>query len=243
MRIILIGYGKMGKTIDRLALAAGDEVVARIDSSSRRLLSTEIMQQADVAIEFTRPDQAVDNLRACIDAGLPVVTGTTGWYDRLKEVENHCSSKSGAVLYASNFSIGVHIFFEINQQLARIMNRQPQYEKLSVHETHHVHKVDAPSGTAITLAEEIIRNYDRINAYKGLPEGSAATDPGSLPVFYSRIDEVPGTHTTRWESAVDRIEVTHLAHNRDGFASGALTAARWLIGKKGTFTMTDLLRF
>ncbi|MFM9026918.1 MAG: 4-hydroxy-tetrahydrodipicolinate reductase [Bacteroidota bacterium] len=242
MKIALIGYGKMGKSIDRLAIASGDEIVLTVNSSNKDSYTDEELRKADVAIEFTRPDQAVDNLRRCISAGVPVVTGTTGWYDKLPVIKKECESGGGSVFYASNFSIGVHLFFEAARHIALLMSNHPQYANLSVHETHHIHKADAPSGTAIKLAEKLLSVNDHLKKWTGLPEGADRPTSDTLPVYYTRSDEVPGTHTAKWESVQDCIHLTHTAHNRDGFASGALTAARWLLERKaGVFTMEDLL--
>lgn len=244
MNIALLGYGKMGKAIESLAVAAGDTVVLKVDIGNASSWTDAELKKADVAIEFTRPDSAVDNILRCFAAGVPVVVGTTGWLSRLPEVKEELLSKSGTLLHASNFSIGVNLFFELNKKLARLMARHPEYGRVFVHETHHVHKLDAPSGTAISIAEQIVGNHTRFRDWTSIGfENRAATDNStdSLPVYHTRTDEVPGTHIVRYASEADEIEIRHLAHNREGFARGALSAARWLADKKGYFTMEDFL--
>jgi 4-hydroxy-tetrahydrodipicolinate reductase len=241
MKIALFGYGKMGKAIEQLALAAGDEIVLKIDSKNESVISADDLKKAEVIIEFSRPDRAVSNIEKSLKSGVPVVSGTTGWYENLPHITALCHQTGGAFFHASNFSIGVNIFFEINKKLAEIMAKHPSYA-VSMHETHHVHKVDAPSGTALTLATAIIKSSQLISDWKAYPDtAEKLQNNGVLPIYYSRKDEVPGTHQVSYTSTQDSIELTHTAFTREGFASGALTAAKWLVGKKGVFTMHDLL--
>lgn len=236
MKIALIGYGKMGRAIETLAPAYGHEVVLRIDSGIEWEGIRAQLSQVDAAIEFSRPEAAFRNVAACLESGVPVVCGTTGWNDRMEDARQLCLEKGGAFFYASNFSIGVHLFMETNRRLAQLMNRQPQYA-VRIEETHHVHKLDAPSGTAVTLAETIL---PELNAKTHWSRGESA-DPAALPVISHREGEAPGTHVVAYRSAIDSITLIHEAHSREGFASGALHAARWILGRKGCFGMGDLL--
>ncbi|MEL6924478.1 MAG: 4-hydroxy-tetrahydrodipicolinate reductase [Bacteroidota bacterium] len=238
MKIAILGYGKMGKTIEQLALDKGHEIVLRIDDKNVDQLTADNLRQADVAIEFTRPEAAVGNIGCCFDAGVPVVSGTTGWLDQMAVVKERCESKNGGLFYASNYSVGVNIFFAINRQLAKMMNEQPQYT-VDMEEIHHTQKLDAPSGTAITLAEGIM---DEIKG-KTSWVNEATTEAQAIPIISKRIDKVPGTHSIRYRSAVDDIEICHTAHSRLGFASGALLAAEWMVGRSGVYGMKDLLGF
>lgn len=236
LKIALIGYGKMGKAIEEIALQKGHEIVLKIDADNRNELTKENLQLADVAIEFTGPENAVDNLQQCFDIGIPVVCGSTGWLEKLPDIEKYCIEKNGTFLYASNFSIGVNIFFELNKRLAVLMSKQHVYD-VSIEEIHHTQKKDAPSGTAITLAEQVIRAMPRKTSWtKDLPLNSE-----QLYISSKRIDPAPGTHTVKYSSEVDDIEIIHTAHNRKGFAGGALLAAEFLHNKKGIFTMKDVL--
>ncbi len=233
MKIAIVGYGKMGRTIDEIATAQGHTVVARLEEKPTR----ENINGAEVAIEFTTPSSAYENVKACLEIGLPVVCGTTAWLDKLPEVEELCKKQNGAFIYASNYSLGVNLFFEINKRVAEIMQKYLEYS-IRMEEIHHTEKKDAPSGTAITLAEEIIPIYGFENwklSYK--------TDDNQLGIEAKRIQDVPGTHSVLYNSDVDEIEIKHIAHSRKGFASGAVLAAQWLIGKKGVFTMKDVLGF
>jgi 4-hydroxy-tetrahydrodipicolinate reductase len=242
MKLALFGYGKMGKTIERIAIDAGDQIVLRIDSKNSSSVTEAELKSADVVIEFSRPDTAVANMKRCLFAGMPVVSGTTGWYDQLPVLQEICQEVNGSLFYASNFSIGVNLFFEINKRLAEVMAHHPSYSP-SLFETHHIHKLDAPSGTAITLAEQIIQRTPTIKRWRSYPFGSLPiSDKDTLPIFHSREDEVPGTHMVSYHSAQDRLDITHTAFTREGFASGALTAAHWLKDKKGVFTMSDMLQ-
>ena len=237
MKVILIGYGKMGKAIEDVLLASGDEIIARVTQENRYTLSPDLLQQADVAIEFTTPDAAVENILSCLNAGLPVVSGSTGWYDHLESVSAHCKDKEGAVLYAPNFSIGVNLFFALTRQFASLMKNHPHYIP-SITEIHHTEKKDAPSGTAIRAAEVLLTE---LNTYSGWTL-NAPTDHHGIGIRAIREPHVPGTHQITFSSASDRIEISHEAFTRKGFAEGAVTAARFLIGKKGIFTMQDVLQ-
>ena len=245
MKIALIGYGKMGKTIEKLALIKGHEIVFRSDNKNATLSGPEALKNADVAIEFTQPDQAKDNILACFDAEIPVVSGTTGWQKQLDEVRAICKAKNAAFFYASNYSIGVNLFFSINEILGELMNSQPQYNEVLIHESHHLEKIDSPSGTAITLAEQLISKIERLKHwvnYKADENVNLGTESeGELPIFSTREDEVPGTHIVKYFSDADEIEIIHKALNRDGFAQGALAAAEFIKDKKGVFGMSDLL--
>lgn len=238
MKIAIIGYGKMGKTIERIALEKGHEIVLKIDVENRSDFTKENLQKAEVAIEFSRPESAFENIADCLRAGVPTVSGTTGWLDKLKEAKQICMETGGAFFYASNYSIGVNIFFALNEQLAKMMNDFPSY-KVQLEEIHHTQKLDAPSGTAITLAEGVLDNLTRKEKWINEPEHSS-TD---LSILSKRIEKVPGTHRVTYSSVVDTIEIKHTAHSREGFAAGAVMAAEWLVGKKGFFGMKDLLGF
>lgn len=226
----------MGQAIEAIAQGRGHEIIHRIDINSSHLLEKEHLQQADVAIEFTTPETAYANIIRCFDANVPVVCGTTGWLDKLPQVKSQCLEKHQAFLYASNFSIGVNIFFELNRRLAELMAPQSAYG-VSMEEIHHTQKKDAPSGTAITLAEQIL---EKVPGKKGWVN-EESTDPAQLAIISKRINPAPGTHTITYSSPIDDITITHTAHSREGFAAGAVTAAEWLKGKKGIFTMKDVL--
>lgn len=233
MKIALFGYGKMGKAIERIALGRGHQICARINVST----DTDPWEEADVIIDFSLPEVAFANIEKGLGAGIPVISGTTGWLDRYEEATRICKEKKGAFLYASNFSLGVNLFFALNEQLAQLMGARKEYEaKLT--ETHHIHKLDAPSGTAITLAEGVIK-HTAYGDYHLVGDTEKTED--SLPIESIREGEVPGTHQLIYQSAVDQIELTHTAHNRDGFALGAVIAAEWILGKTGVFTMKDVL--
>ncbi|WP_310554441.1 4-hydroxy-tetrahydrodipicolinate reductase [Flavobacterium sp.] len=230
MKIALLGYGKMGKVIERIALERGHEIVLRKSSTS----SYDGLTNADVAIDFSIPESAVCNITACFDTNIPVVCGTTGWLDQYDEMVSLCKSKNGSFIYGSNFSLGVNIFFELNAYLAKMMSKIDQY-KVSMEEIHHTQKLDSPSGTAISLAKGIIENSNYINWTLENPE------PNEIRIDAKRINNVPGTHSIFYDSEVDQIEIKHTAHNREGFALGAVIAAEWLQNKKGVFTMKDVL--
>ncbi len=235
MNIALIGYGKMGKAIETIAKERGHRIALIIDQHNLQYLTKENLQKIDVAIEFTGPHSAVSNLSNCINAGTPVVCGSTGWLQQWDEIKNLCQQQQGALIYASNFSVGVNLFFELNKQLAVLMNNHPAY-KISVEETHHTEKKDAPSGTAISLAEQILQQISR---KKNWTMASPADD--EILISSKRIDPAPGTHTIKYSSAIDDIEITHTAHNRIGFATGAVLAAEFLLNKTGLFSMKDVL--
>lgn len=236
MNIVLAGYGKMGKAIEQVALKRGHSIVARISSSNKEDLNNIAAFGADVVIEFTNPESAPENVIACLAAGLPVVCGSTGWNSRLPEAKEKCLSSNAALLWASNFSIGVNIFFEINRQLAALMSEWPEYN-IVVEETHHTGKKDAPSGTAITIAEQILDNLKHKHHWvKG-----SSIQADELGIIAHRIEDVPGTHTITYASEIDEIEIKHTALSRNGFALGAVLAAEFIHSKKGVFTMQDVL--
>lgn len=238
MNIALIGYGKMGKVIEQIALQRGHNIVEKINKESTTQLQSLLKDSdCDVAIEFSIPESAVTNIKSCVDLNIPVVVGTTGWYKSYDDVVDYVNRNKGGLLAATNFSVGVNIFLEINARLAALMSNQDQYST-SVEETHHIHKLDAPSGTAITIAEGIIANSNYSDWY--LSDGE--TKKG-LPITAQRIDEVPGTHIVRYESTVDSIEIKHEAYNRNGFALGAVIAAEFMYkNKQGIFSMQDVLK-
>ncbi|MXV17003.1 4-hydroxy-tetrahydrodipicolinate reductase [Hufsiella ginkgonis] len=245
MNIVLLGYGKMGRIIEQFAVDRGHQVILKIDAFNQDQLTRENLAKADVAIEFSTPDSVLPNIDACFNAGLPVVVGTTGWYGRLQEVKNNCGRSNSALLYASNFSVGVNILFFVNKVLAKLMNRYGQYD-VQVEEIHHTQKLDAPSGTAITLAEGIVDELERktewINEVAGTQSDMVST-PNQLLIESHRLEDVPGTHTIIYSSEVDDIELKHTAHSRAGFALGAVLAAEWLAGKKGFYSVKDMFDF
>ena len=236
MKIALIGYGGMGKVIEEKAIARGHEIVLRVTKDSDPSWK-DALKNADVAIEFTQPEAAVQNIYTCFEQNIPVIIGTTGWFNHLHEVSDSCIDMNQALFYASNFSIGVNIFFQLNRQLARLMATHSSYQ-INMEELHHTRKKDAPSGTAITLAEGIIAEHPSYKAWRKSEEPIA---PKSFPIHSIRQDDIPGTHSIEYRSEIDSINITHTAFNRDGFALGAVVAAEFLYGKKGVFTMSDLL--
>lgn len=238
MKIAIIGYGKMGKIIEQLANDKGHEIVLKINRSNLNEFTNENLAKADVAIEFSNPESAFENIKKCLLARVPVVSGTTGWLHKLEKAKEICHENECAFLYASNFSVGVNIFFALNKQLAKMMNAQTSYN-VAMEEIHHTEKLDAPSGTGITLAEGIIDSLHRKTKWVNNPQNA----PEELSIISKRIDKVPGTHSIEYTSAIDSIEIKHTAHSREGFASGAIQAAEWIIGKKGYFEMKDLLGF
>lgn len=231
MKIALLGYGRMGQTIERLALGRGHEIVLKVDENT----TTYDIKEADIAIDFSVPSVAFDNITNCFKNGVPVVSGTTGWLDKYDEALEICDQNNGAFIYASNFSLGVNVFFELNEYLAKMMANLKDY-KVSMEEIHHTKKLDAPSGTAITLAEGVIKNTD----YKNWAL-DVTNSPDELPIVAKRIPDVPGTHEVKYESNIDTIDIKHTAHSREGFALGAVVAAEWLHGRKGVFSMRDVL--
>ena len=238
MNIALIGYGKMGKAIEDIALKRGHTITCKISSSNLQEFNPRVLQWADVAIEFSTPESAFNNISQCIIAGLPVISGTTGWLNRKEEIDQLCQNHNGAFLYASNFSIGVNIFFEINKILAHIMDKYEVYD-VSILESHHAAKLDKPSGTAITLAKDIIESIDRKKVWTITEPASSNTR--DIFIESLRTGEVPGTHIVKYRSDIDDIEIKHEAHSRMGFAKGAIVAAEWLKDKKGVFSMKDVL--
>ena len=238
MKIALLGYGKMGHAIEEIAVQRGHEIVLKINDLNLEDLTKENIQKAEVAIEFTNPDSAVQNILFCLNEKVAVVCGTTGWLKNLKTVEDKCKEVNGSFLYASNFSVGVNIFFELNKKLATLLKPHPSYN-VSIEEIHHTQKKDAPSGTAITLAEEIIE----VSGKKTQWINSESGHENELSIISKRMDEVAGTHSVKYTSAIDDIEIIHTAHNRKGFAEGAVLAAEFISDKKGIFSMKDVLNF
>ena len=236
MNIALIGYGKMGKAIEVIAVERGHTVGLKLDISNLDQFTAANLQQCDVAIEFTGPETAAENITRCVDAGVPIVCGSTGWLHQLETVTHHCKEVDGALLYASNFSIGVNLFFELNQHLARLMNNYPAYD-VSIEEIHHTQKKDAPSGMAISIADQILE----INSQKKKWVNQLAATPEELSIISKRIDPAAGTHSVKYSSLVDDIEIIHTAHNRQGFATGAVLAAEFIQHKKGIYGMKDVL--
>jgi 4-hydroxy-tetrahydrodipicolinate reductase len=237
MKIAIIGYGRMGKMIETIAQKRGHQIIFRFDVDNRDEFTIENLKKADVAIEFTTPESAYENVKKCMDADLPVVSGTTGWLDKMEELRVRAIKENKAFFYSSNFSIGVNIVFYLNRRLAQIMNQFDEYTP-SITEVHHIHKKDAPSGTAITLAQGIIENLDRVSSW-------TMDDPkdDQIKITAIREDEIPGIHTITYDSDFDTIQIKHTAKGREGFATGAVMAAEFLVGKKGFFTMEDLLQF
>lgn len=245
MKIALIGYGKMGKAIEEIAIEKNKkagriiyDIVYRFDIDNQDLFTIENLKKVDVAIEFTSPHTAIPNILKCFEANVPIVVGSTGWTERLSEIKELAINTDKTILFSPNYSIGVNIFFETNRQLAKIMNKYPEYE-IEVEEIHHTEKKDAPSGTGLFAALDILNAVERKNKWINEPTKSA----NELPIISLRIENIPGTHTVTYKSAIDDIELKHTAHNRTGFASGALLAATWLKGKKGAFSMDDVLGF
>ena len=244
MKFALIGYGKMGKVIEDVILSANanklvkDEIVLKIGADNLQDLTIENLQKADVAIEFTQPDAAIANIQLCFDAGIPVVVGTTAWLDQLPSVKATCAEKDGALFYAPNFSIGVNIFFHLNKILAGLMKKFPEYG-VEMEEIHHIEKKDAPSGTAITLAEGLMSQNSAFTKWVNEP----TDDENIIEIVSKRIENVAGTHTVSYNSPIDAIEIKHTAHSREGFAQGAVMAAEWTAKNRGVFGMNDLLKF
>lgn len=238
MKIGLIGYGKMGKAIEAIALERGHTIAFRVNSENP--IDSVDLREAEVAIEFSQPVLAFSHIEACMKAGLPVVVGTTAWQEQLPQVEALVSQHNGALLHASNFSIGVNIFFQVNEKLAQLMSRQPDYTA-SIEEIHHVQKLDAPSGTAVVLADGILEHHSGYQSWTCGMNEYPATAEQQIGVKAVRLPEVPGTHTVTYSSEIDTISITHEAHSRKGFALGAVIAAEFLVDKKGIFTMRDVL--
>jgi 4-hydroxy-tetrahydrodipicolinate reductase len=247
MKIALLGYGKMGKMIESIAIDRGHEIVLIIDQNNADELTTEQLKKADVAIEFSTPDAVLNNISACINANTPIIVGTTGWYGHLQEVKNNCLEADAAVMYGSNFSVGVNIFFQISQQAAKMMNKFADQYDVALEEIHHIHKLDSPSGTAITIAEDIIQEFETKKEWVDVNPTEAIDvtllKPEHLIITSYREGEVPGTHSVIYDSDVDRIELKHEAHGRQGFALGAVIAAEWLANKKGFYSVKDMYDF
>lgn len=235
MNIALIGYGKMGHIIEEVAIQRGHQIVLKISSSNTADLTLASIRKADVAIEFTRPEAAKENVLLCLNAGVPVVSGTTGWGEGLDEAKAAAKANNTALLHTTNFSIGVNIFFEVNKLLANLMNKQCDYDA-TIEEIHHTQKKDAPSGTAITLTEQVLERISRKSGWE-----LNTQDGNKLNIIAKREDDVPGTHIVKYSSDIDDIEIKHVAHNRLGFAQGAIAAAEYIAGRSGIFSMTDVL--
>ena len=237
LNIGLIGYGKMGKTIEKLAINKNHEIILRISSKDALQLSIPNLKALDVAIEFSKPESAIENLRILANNKIPTISGTTGWLHAYDEIKNQFEENHTPFLYASNFSIGVNVLFEINQKLAKLMNRFPEYD-VELMESHHIEKKDAPSGTAITISEQIINNIERKNTW----ENSKTTDPTVLDIESIREADVKGYHEINYKSTIDKISLSHEAYSREGFAMGALISAEWIVGKKGIFQFSDVMK-
>lgn len=240
MKIGLIGYGKMGKTIERIALERGHTI--SFVANSAQPLSTIDTENTDVAIEFTQPNLAVEHITQCMLKKLPVVVGTTAWQNELEKVKSAVELHNGSLLYASNFSVGVNIFFQINERLAQLMSKQPAY-RVAIEEIHHTQKLDAPSGTAVSIADGIISMNDNYQTWKSEIGKPPLTEQNELPITAFREPDVPGTHKVTYTSPIDTLTLSHIAHSRDGFALGAVIAAEFLYEKKGIYTMRDVLSF
>ncbi len=236
MKIALLGYGKMGREIEKTATERKHKIVLTIDINNQDDFTADNLKKADVAIDFSTPESAYQNIMKCFDADIPIVCGTTGWLDKFDEVVDYCEKKRKSFFYASNYSIGVNILFDINKRLARLMNPYDDYE-VSIEEIHHIHKLDAPSGTAITLANDIINELDRKNQWSLGEKGSIE----SIPITAIREDEIPGTHAVTYNSSIDSIEIKHTAKSRKGLALGAVMAAEYLHDKRGFYTMDHLM--
>jgi 4-hydroxy-tetrahydrodipicolinate reductase len=247
MKIALLGYGKMGKIIEKIAISRKHEIVLTIDHDTLDELTVENLQKADVVIDFTMPASVLGNIEQCFNAGVPIVVGTTGWYDQIPQIKQLCEQSNNTLLYGSNFSVGVNIFFHVNRLLAKVMNNYPYYD-VQVEEIHHTQKLDSPSGTAITIAEGILDNLETKSEWVNVLTTDDKHDDDTvsnnqLLIESLRIDSVPGTHTVIYDSEVDTIEFKHTAHNRNGFALGAVLAAEWVIGKKGFYSVDAMFDF
>lgn len=240
MKIAIVGYGRMGHLIKDIAVKRGNEIVCVIDADNTGDFNSPAFKSADVAIEFSTPGTAVSNILACFAAGVPVVSGTTGWNRELPDIKDICDKGKGTLLWSSNFSIGVNVFMAVNRYLAKLMNRFSEYSPLLT-EIHHIHKLDHPSGTAVTLAEDLVGQVNRLDGWAEPEEGKVIA-AGILEVDHERRGEVPGTHIVTWDSPVDKITISHEAKSREGFALGAVLAAEWLKGRKGFFTLNDFLQ-
>ncbi len=237
MKIALIGYGRMGKEIEKIAVSRGHEIALKIDITNQEDLTVKNLQKCDVAIEFTIPNSAINNYKLCFEAGVPVVSGTTGWLDKKDEVYQKCTDSNGTFFYGSNFSVGVNLFFELNKKLAELMAPRSEYN-VEMTEVHHTQKLDAPSGTAISLAEDILETLPKKNNWVN----DQVPTETELNIKSERVGKVPGIHTIKYESEIDYIEITHSAKSREGFAFGAVLAAEYCLNNKGILTMKDLLK-
>ncbi len=238
MKIALLGYGKMGQEIEKIAIERGHEIVLKINIDNANDLTNDNLKKADVAIEFSTPETAYSNIQKCFEVNVPIVVGTTGWLDKIEEVKNAAQNKGKGFFYSSNYSIGVNVFFEINKHLAKLMKPYPSY-KIEMEEIHHTQKLDSPSGTAITLAEGIIENIDGKSKWVN----EKTNQNSDLEIISKRIENIPGTHTVVYNSEIDEIYIRHTAKNRKGFALGAVVAAEFMKGKSGYFGMKDLMKF
>jgi 4-hydroxy-tetrahydrodipicolinate reductase len=235
MNIALMGYGKMGKEIESIAVKRGHNIVLKINKENATSISGSDLKKADVVIEFSTPHTVIDNIKKCLTSGVPVVVGTTGWYEHFESIKKMCDEKKGGLFYATNFSVGVNLFFKMNSFLAELMNKYAEYD-VSMEEIHHIHKLDKPSGTAITLANQVIEKIDRKKNWS-----IEKKDPETLFIKDIREGEVPGTHIIKYHSEIDDIEIMHKAHNRKGFALGAVIAAEYMKGKTGIHSMNDII--
>lgn len=247
MKIALLGYGKMGKMIEQIALDRKHDIVLKIDKDNLHELTADNLRQADVAIEFSTPSTVLDNIKLCFEADVPVVVGTTGWHNEMGQIKEQCAEHNASMIYGTNFSVGVNIFFHVNRLLARIMNNYPYYE-VQVEEIHHTQKLDSPSGTAITIAEGIIDSLDAKSQWKNVLVSDSQLDnetiaSGEVLIESLRIENVPGTHTVIYDSEIDTLEFKHTAHNRNGFALGAVLAAEWIKDKKGFHAIEEMFDF
>ncbi len=239
MNIALIGYGKMGKAIEEIAVSRGHKIVVKFNSQNP--LKSSQLRTTDVAIEFSHPNLVVKHIKLCADGQIPIVVGTTAWEEHLQEITNHIGKREASLIYSSNFSIGVNLFFEMNKHLARLMNDKTDYVA-SITEIHHTHKIDAPSGTAVTLAKDLISNHPTYSSWK-LTGQSENMEKSDLPISAIREENVPGTHLISYTSEIDTLTIEHQAHNRKGFALGAVIAAEFIHKKQGVYTMSDILKF
>ena len=240
LKIALLGYGKMGKEIEKIALEKSHIIIARIDNSDDWIEQEEQLQEADIAIEFSTPETVLENISRCFKMNLPIIAGTTGWYHEMEKIEEECRIKNASMLWASNFSIGMNIFFKINSILAQLTDKFPEY-KAHIHEIHHTQKLDAPSGTAIAIANGIIENSKTLDSWE-LTNDMKHSSKNILPITYERLGQVPGTHKVTYQSEIDELSIKHEAKNRKGFAAGAVLAAEWLMGRKGFYNMGDVLK-
>ena len=239
MNIALIGYGKMGKAIEEIAISRGHKVVVKFNSQNP--LESSQLRTTDVAIEFSHPNLVVKHIKLCADGQIPIVVGTTAWEEHLQEITNHIGKREASLIYSSNFSIGVNVFFEMNKHLARLMNDHSEY-KAAITEIHHTQKIDAPSGTAVSLAKDLISNHSAYSSWK-LKEEARNFEKNDLPISAIREENIPGTHIINYTSDIDTLSIIHQAHNRKGFALGAIVAAEYIHNKQGIFTMSDILKF